>query len=91
LFDNQEGGIEGKEAENKYLSVGKYETIQKSFKNEILELSKNNKIILVYPIPEVGWNPNKQFYNKWAKLGFSKNHNIINKLNITTSFAVYRM
>ena len=90
LFDNQEGGIEGKEAENKYLSVGKYETIQKSFKNEILELSKNNKIILVYPIPEVGWNPNKQFYNKWAKLGFSKNHNIINMLNITTSFAVYK-
>ena len=27
--------------------------IQNSFKNEILELSKKNKIILVYPIPEV--------------------------------------
>ena len=87
LFDNQHGGIEGKESEVKYLSVGKYETIQKSFKNEILELSKNNKIILVYPIPEVGWDPNKQIYNKWAKQGFSKNHNIV---NVTTSFEVYK-
>ena len=35
LFDNQEGGIEGKEWDKKYISVGKYETIQASFKNEI--------------------------------------------------------
>ena len=29
--------------------------------NEILEFSKNNKIILIYPIPEVGWNPIEKF------------------------------
>ena len=54
LFDNEEGGLEGKQWGNKYTSNGKYDSIQKSFKSEILKLSKANKIILVYPVPEVG-------------------------------------
>ena len=91
-FDNQEGGIEGggikrKERINKYVSLGKYETIQASFKNEISELSKNHKIILIYPIPEVGWNPNRQIYNQWVKRNFTKNFNLV---NVTTSYQVYQ-
>ena len=85
-FNNQEGGIEGKEWRNKYVSVGRYDNIQISFKNEILELSKNNKIILIYPIPEVGWDPNKQIYNQWIKQRFNKNFNLT---NVTTSYEVY--
>ena len=85
-FDNQEGGVEGKEWENKYVSVGKYKNIQSSFKNEISELSKNHKIILIFPIPEVGWNPNKQIYNQ-VKQGFDKNFNLI---NVATSYKVYK-
>ena len=54
---------------------------------EILELSKNNKIILIYPIPEVGWNPNKQVYNQWVKRKFNKNFNLV---NVTTSYKVYK-
>ena len=87
FFDNQEGGIEGNEWDNKYISAGKYDTIQNSFKNELLELSKNNKVILVYPIPEVGWAPNNQIYNQWIKQRFTKNLNLV---NVTTSYQVYK-
>ena len=85
-FDNQEGGIEGLEFD-KYVSLGKYDTIQNSFKSEILELSKNNKIILIYPIPEVGWDPNKKIFSKWVKSRFFKHYDLE---YITTSFEVYK-
>jgi hypothetical protein len=85
FFDNKEGGVEGQEWRDKYISSGKYDTIQNSFKREILELSKNNKIILIYPIPEVGWNVHKKIFidaNKFSKKTDLK--------YITTSFNVYR-
>ena len=90
LFNNQEGGIEGNKWKFKYVSVGEYDTIENSFKNEILKLSKNNKIILVYPIPEIGWDfPNKL----WNLL--PKNSNLIKdylvpKNYLTTSYKVYK-
>jgi len=91
FFDNQEGGveegIEGNEWSSKYVSVGKFDTIETSFKSEVSELSKHNKIILIYPIPEVGWDPNNKIYNQWIKQRFSKNFNIE---NVTTSFEVYK-
>jgi hypothetical protein len=87
LFDNQEGGVEGLEFRNKYISTGKYDTIQNSFKHEILELSKNNEIILIYPIPEVGWDPMQKFLTQWHKRKFSKDFDL---KYITTSFNVYR-
>ena len=91
LFDNQEGGIEGKEWGSKYISVGTYETIQASFQNEISEISKNNKIILIYPIPEVGWHvPNKlnSIFSKKPKNVNKKNLNI--NEYISTSYQVYQ-
>ncbi len=87
FFDNKEGGVEGKEWHKKYVSTGTYETIQNSFRNEILKLS-NNKILLIYPIPEVGWNPNQKILSQWVKRDkFSKNFNLE---NITTSYDVYK-
>ena len=84
FFDNKEGGIEGKVWKKKYISINKNQTIENSFKNEILKLSKNNKIILVYPIPEVGWDvPNKIWIDR--KKVLKKN----NYSNLTTSFKVY--
>lgn len=84
-FDNKEGGVEGLEWGSKYISSGKYDIIQNSFKREILKLSKNNKIILIYPIPEVGWNLPKKIFRDVNK--FSKNTDF---KYITTSFNVYR-
>ena len=88
-FNNMEGGVEdgGGGAFNlTYVSVDKYNNINDSFKNEVLQLSKKNKIILIYPIPEVGWDPNiKIFANRQYK--FSKN---INFEYVTTSYQVFK-
>ena len=85
-FDNQEGGIEVGNDNKNYISVGKYDTIQNSFKKEISELSKNHKIVLVYPIPEHGWNINNKIYIQWINQRFAKNFNLE---NVTTSYEVY--
>ena len=64
-FNNKEGGIEGVSWGKRYVSNGKFENIQFSFSSSIQELSKNNKIILLYPIPEVGVHvPRKIFINR---------------------------
>tara|TARA_Y100001970_G_scaffold274809_1_gene375152 strand:+ start:2430 stop:4499 length:2070 start_codon:yes stop_codon:yes gene_type:complete len=88
-FDNQEGGVEGGKWDRDYVSVGKYDNIQNSFKNEILEISKNNKIILIYPIPEVGIDPNRKIFSQWInrKNKFSKEFNFE---DFTTSYKVYQ-
>ena len=87
LFDNQEGGVEGKQWDNKYISIGKYDNIQNSFKSEVSELSKTNKIILIYPMPEVGWNPKQKILSQWVNNKFLKNSDF---KNINTSSQVYK-
>ena len=86
-FDNQEGGVEGTKFSSKYIpNNNRYDTIQSSFENEVLKLSKNNKIILIYPIPAVGWDPNKKIWLN-RKNKFSKTFNLT---QITTSYEVYK-
>ena len=94
-FDNKEGGkeigLDGRDGKwgMQYVPVVKNDTIQNSFKNEILELSKKNKIILVYPIPEVGWDVNtKIFVNRNNK--FSMKSKLENLEYVTTSYEVYK-
>jgi peptidoglycan/LPS O-acetylase OafA/YrhL len=89
-FNNQEGGVEGNEWAYKFISSGKYENIQSSFKNEIFEISKNNKIILIYPIPEVGWNVPSKLLNSLPKRVDLKKKYLIPKNFITTSYKVYK-
>lgn len=62
LFDNKEGGVEtgGNDLGKWPLEFQSYnddfETIEDSFRQSILKLQKQgNFIILVYPIPEIGW------------------------------------
>jgi len=86
-FNNKEGGVEGFEWDEGYISVGNYKDIESSFKNEVLKISKYNKIILIYPIPENGWKNLLQTI-------FKKENNIFTKKtksnNIyTTSYKVY--
>lgn len=88
FFDNQEGGVEGEEWHKKYISLGKYKNIQNSFQQEILEIATNNKIVLVYPIPEVGWNPNQKILSQWVKRD-KFNSNFFLK-NITTDYKVFK-
>tara|TARA_B100001057_G_C22837753_1_gene945846 strand:- start:447 stop:2462 length:2016 start_codon:yes stop_codon:yes gene_type:complete len=86
-FNNQEGGVEGNKFSSKYMpNDDKYDSIQDSFRSEILEISKNNKIILIYPIPAIGWDPNKKIWLDRANK-FSKNFILP---EITTSYKVYK-
>ena len=88
-FDNQEGGGSTSRWHRDFVSVSNYVDIQSSFKNEVLELSKNNKIILLYPIPEVGFDPNKKLYSQWInrKNKFSQDYVFD---YFTTSFKVFQ-
>ena len=70
-----------------FIPVGKYNTLLNSFESEILKFSKKNKIILVYPIPEVGRNPNQVILNQWVKQRFPKNFNL---QNFTASYRIYK-
>ena len=53
-FDNLEGGIEGGRFKdlNKNLDVNLRDEIAKP----ILNLANKNKVIILYPIPELGWD-----------------------------------
>jgi hypothetical protein len=93
-FDNQEGGIEigsngSNEWDRKIILNDKSNTLQDSFKNQLLEISKNNKIILVYPIPEVGFDINHKIYLLWIKNKNSFNKNLF-LVNMNTSYQIYK-
>ena len=66
FFDNKEGGVEGKEWREKFEhSENLNINWQNGFKNSIEELSinKNISVILVYPIPEVGFDVKSKLKN----------------------------
>jgi len=96
-FDNLEGGYEGEMLDyiqNDTNSLQNLEErnefIKKNYKITIEELLKlNNKIILVYPIPEVGWHVPRKLYNKFPKDIFRINnyykYNFDQSKYITTS------
>ena len=90
-FDNGEGGKEYSSwfKDRTFLKLGKFNRIEDSFKENIEHLSKTNKIILIYPIPEQGWNVPRKLY---LQLLFDKNKkNLNDKRNwITTSHETYK-
>lgn len=65
-FNNQEGGIEGYKWDSAYVSNQEI-SINSSFKKAINKISKKNKVILIYPIPEVGINVPQKLYNLWTE------------------------
>lgn len=82
FFDNKEGKVERRAAKwnHEYISNGKFNNIYDSFVNSTKELSKNNKIILIYPIPEFGGVLQKEiFFNRYKK-----------EKIISTSYKVYK-
>jgi len=91
-FDNKEGGVEknGSEWDRYFYSSDSNLTIEKSFKEQILNLKKQNKIILVYPFPEAGWDIPKKFLNVLPKNNDLLSKFLIPKNYITTSYEVYK-
>jgi hypothetical protein len=83
FFDNKEGGVEGKVWGEKFEhSENSNINWQNGFKNSIEELSinKNISVILVYPIPEVGFDVKSKL----------KNHKYFSDKLLDTSFDVFK-
>ena len=89
-FDNTEGGKETDIWDRLFVSKIKGLTIEETFKSNVLELAKKNKIILIYPFPEAGWHIPKKILN--LSKGDNKNTKeyLIPKNHITTSHDVYK-
>ena len=87
-FNNSEGGKDLNlwMKEKKFIQTGNFETINSSFQNSVEKLSKNNIIILVYPIPEVGWDVPRKFIHNF----FYKKKELTKENYITTSYKVYK-
>ena len=89
-FDNREGGFGKNEWIHKFVPVGKHDNIQSSFKYEVSELSKNNKIVLIYPVPEVNWDVPNRLWNLIPKKINSIENFLVPKNYITTSYKFYK-
>ena len=50
------GGVEGNEYSYNFVNDIKDNKFQNHLQNEVKKLSNKNYIILIYPIPEVGFN-----------------------------------
>ena len=68
-FDNLEGGIEGgrfKDLKQKNLDVNLRDEIAKP----ILNLANKNKVIILYPIPELGWDIKRKILKNTSRNDF---------------------
>ena len=88
-FNNQEGGIEGSDYSAQMIPENDGSNIQGNFKSAIKSISLENYIILVYPIPEVGWHLPRKILSQISKnlLSISREHEI---KKVTTSYQVYK-
>ena len=90
-FDNNEGGIEPGGGEYRFFKNGNFNNIQESFRSTIIKLSNNNQIILVYPIPEVGWHvPRKLNSILMFKSEEEVKEYLIEKNYLTTSYEIFK-
>lgn len=97
-FDNQEGAYEGEMKEflqydKKRLSSheDRRKAIFIEYKKTVLELANyGHQVILIYPIPEVGWNVPKRLKHIIQSVPPNKIESELSKKPITTSFDVYQ-
>lgn len=86
-FNNNEGGIEGNKWQHELRSNGEFESIEKSFSISMNNLAKDkNSIILIYPIPEVGWDVPSEILKRF----FIFNYEFSEKNFVTTSYRLYK-
>ena len=101
-FDNLEGGFEGEMLDYIQNDTRSLLTIEERNKliienyrltiNELLRL--NNKVVLIYPIPEVGWHVPRKLYSKFPKNIFGINKYYEEQFDkdkyVTTSFETFK-
>ena len=87
-FDNKEGGIiKAYDLKSFYQNEKEKEMMLKHVKSTLEKSSLKNKIIIVYPVPEVGWNVPRKIINHFSKKNKKKKLSISEF--ITTSNQVY--
>ena len=96
-FDNKEGGIENGEWPNYFNEINgnskNNQTNKKKFKENFIKsiyeiLNNGNQVILIYPIPEIGWNPIRKLIND-SYFSKSKMMDILSNNSISTSYKIY--
>ena len=88
---NKEGGVEGKLYwDQHFVSDNKNLSIEQSFKDSVSKLAKNNKIILVYPLPETGWDVPKKLFGSSIMKSKLMEKISIPKEYLTLSYEVYK-
>ncbi|MBY6190250.1 acyltransferase [Microbulbifer agarilyticus] len=97
-FDNQEGKYEGEmEYRMQYPSepLGSREqraaAISREYAAALLELAKfGHQVVLLYPVPEVGWHVAKQLKSKLSGKSENEMRAELDKNPISTSYAVFQ-
>ncbi len=92
FFDNKEGGAEKRGRFWKYFEP---ESSSESLKQKIRQtiqflLERGHSVILVYPIPEVGWHVPKTLNARRPSGSLANLREFLENDPITTSYAVYR-
>ena len=87
FFDNEEGGLENHEKWSYSFRNKKNLSFLEGLKNSIENLGTQNiKVILIYPIPEVGVHLPKYLLKRFTKL----TNELENNNTYTTSFEVFK-
>ena len=92
FFDNKEGGVEKGNIywDQHFVSDNKNLSIEQSFKDSVSKLAKNNKIILVYPLPEAGWDVPKKLLGSSIIKSKLMEKISIPKEYLTLSYEIYK-
>ena len=93
-FDNQEGGREeGVRASITPEGTDKLDNkrVGSLLKRSIQKLlNAGHTVVIVYPIPEVGWDVPKKIKEEFDKLAMGKTEAAFHKIELTTSYLVYK-
>ena len=89
-FDNGEGGGSNNIWENKFMPTSDLKDIRITFQQSLTHLSINNKILLIYPFPEAGWDIPKKFFNSIPKNKKKIMNFFDNNEYISTSYQVFQ-
>jgi peptidoglycan/LPS O-acetylase OafA/YrhL len=90
LFDYENEKIVYKENILAYISNKKNIDMSSSFKDALEILSLNNKIIIIYPIPEVGYNVPEKIMNKIPKNIYELQKYFTEKNYISINYNFYK-
>ena len=97
-FNNNEGGDEGEMLDywqhfkkSRSSIADRQGVIINEYKNTIKELTNHgHKVVLIYPVPEVGWNVPERLSRILKGVSYSEIELTLEKNRITTSFEVYK-